>query len=64
MTNERGPYSIVNAWMYTTIDWQPDSVYAAYLSTLENVGDYLPGYGPVAPDQNPPDALVWARWQC
>ncbi len=63
MTDE-GPRTITQGWVKTTVEWQDDRVWGAYLSTCTNVEDYLPGYGTVYPDEDPPTCLVWRRWQC
>lgn len=64
MTDERGPNKITTAWVYTTIDWQPSGVRAAYLATCSNQNDYLPGFGSVGDDENPPSCLVYGYWEC
>ena len=63
-------YTVGGAWKRTTIDWQDSMVYGAYLCVYNpstgyyGSNDYLPGYGTVGPDLNPPPALYWSHWQC
>ena len=61
---DNGANKITTAWVYTTIDWQPSGVRAAYLATCKNENDHLPGYGSVLGDENPPSCLVYGFWEC
>ncbi|WP_202320670.1 hypothetical protein [Archaeoglobus neptunius] len=40
------------------------NVRAAYISTCSNQNDYLPGFGSVGDDENPPSCLVYGYWEC
>lgn len=64
MTNVRGPFPIIDAWKWATRVSYLENVRAAYLVEWNNRGDYLPGYGPVYPDVNPPIALEYLSWEC
>jgi len=63
MTGEKGPYPIIEAWYRATLETECSGVWAAYLAEWHDEDDYLPGYGLVGPDANPPIVMAYNYWQ-